>query len=68
MLKKFSVLALAGMLCLPGLALAGGGAADLGSQIDDLQRQIEQLKKDHAHGIYIRSYVNRFFLNKPLRS
>jgi len=45
MLKKFSVLALAGMLCLPGLALAGGGAADLGSQIDDLQRQIEQLKK-----------------------
>ncbi len=45
MLKKFSVLALAGMLCLPSLAAAGGGAADLGAQIDDLQRQIEQLKK-----------------------
>lgn len=48
MLKKFSVLALAGMLCLPTLASAGGGAADLGRQIDELQRQLEQLKEQMA--------------------
>ena len=48
MLKKFSVLALAGMLCLPTLASAGGGAADLGRQIDELQRQLEQLKRQMA--------------------
>lgn len=48
MLKKFSVLALAGMLCLPAAAFAGGGSGDLASKIDDLTRQLEQLKRQMA--------------------
>lgn len=45
MLKRVSVLALAGLLALPGAAMAGGATADLESKIDALTRQLEQLKK-----------------------
>lgn len=44
MVKKLSILALAGTLALPAAALAGGGAADMQNQIDTLTKQLEQLK------------------------
>ena len=59
MLKKISVLALAGMLCLPSLASAGGGAADLGRQIDDLQRQLEQLKMERRRSLQTIAFATR---------
>lgn len=48
MVKKLTVLALAGTLALPAAALAGGGAADMQNQIDALTRQLEQLKSQLA--------------------
>lgn len=46
MLKKISVLALAGMLALPAVAAAGAGgaASSLDAQIADLTKQLEALK------------------------
>jgi hypothetical protein len=51
MVKKFSMLALAGLLALPALASAGGGAAgnsDLDRKIQDLSAQLDQLKAQMA--------------------
>jgi len=48
MLKKFSAVALAGMLALPGVAMAGGGASDLEAKIAELTRQLEALKAQMA--------------------
>ena len=46
MVKKLSVLALAGMLALPSLAMAAGGTdvADLEKKINELSRQLEELR------------------------
>ena len=47
MLKKISVLALAGMLALPAVAAAGAGGAasnNLDAQIAELTKQLEALK------------------------
>jgi hypothetical protein len=46
MLKKISVIALAGMLALPALSMAGGGAdaTDLEKKIEELSRQLEELR------------------------
>jgi hypothetical protein len=44
MLKKISVLALAGLISLPAVALAGGGSADLESRINALTKELEALK------------------------
>ena len=50
MIKKFTVLALAGMIALPALASAGAGKApaDINNKIDDLSRQLEALKAELA--------------------
>ncbi len=51
MVKKISMLALAGLLALPALASAGGGAADnsdLDRKIQDLSAQLDQLKAQMA--------------------
>ena len=42
MLKKFSTLALAGLLALP--AVASAGSSDMAAQIDRLTRELEALK------------------------
>ena len=46
MVKKISMLALAGLIALPTLAAAGGGKtpADLEKKIDELSRQLDELK------------------------
>ena len=46
MLKKVSVLALAGLIALPAMSLASGGpnVDDLERKIEDLSRQLEELK------------------------
>ena len=46
MVKKISVIALAGMLSLPGLAMAGGGTnvADLERKIEALSKQLDELR------------------------
>ena len=46
MVKKFSVIALAGMLALPMVAMAAGkpDVADLEKKIDELSRQLEELR------------------------
>ena len=46
MVKKISVIALAGMLALPTFAMAAGkpDVADLEKKIDELSRQLEELK------------------------
>lgn len=41
MIKRFSVVALAGMLALPAMSLAGGSGAD----VSDLERKIEELSR-----------------------
>ncbi len=41
MIKKFSTIALAGVLCLPGLAAAGAG----GDRIGDLEKQMTEMTK-----------------------
>lgn len=52
MVKKISTLALAGLLALPAVALAGAGgaagASDIQAQVDALTRQLEQLKAEMA--------------------
>ena len=46
MVKKISVLALAGMLALPTFAMAAGGTdvADLEKKINELSRQLDELR------------------------
>ena len=44
MRKQISVLALAGVLVIPGLAQAGGTQGDLAAQIESLSRQLNELK------------------------
>ncbi len=47
MVKKISVIALAGMLALPALSLAGGGSpnvADMEQKIEALSRQLDELR------------------------
>ncbi|PHR27849.1 MAG: hypothetical protein COA36_07775 [Desulfotalea sp.] len=46
MLKKISMLALAGMLALPAVAIAGGGSGpmDMEQKIEELSRQLEELR------------------------
>jgi len=50
MVKRFSVLAFAGLLVLPSWAAAGGGAtpADLEKKIEALSRQLDELKAQMA--------------------
>ena len=50
MVKKFSMLALAGLIALPALASASAGKApqDLTSKIDELSRQLDALKAQLA--------------------
>ncbi len=50
MVKKFSMLALAGLIALPGIASASAGKApsDLTQKIDELSRQLEELKAQLA--------------------
>lgn len=57
MLKKISVLALAGMLALPAVAAAGAGGAasslegkiaDLTKQLEELKAQMKEMKQDQA--------------------
>ncbi len=50
MIKKFSMLALAGLIALPGVAAAGAGKTprDLEHKIDDLSRQLDALKAELA--------------------
>lgn len=51
MMKKFSMLALAGLIALPAIASAGGGAkpsSDLERKIQDLSDQLNQLKAQMA--------------------
>jgi hypothetical protein len=50
MVKKFSMLALAGLIALPTLAAAGGGksSADLEQKINELSRQLDELKSQMA--------------------
>ena len=52
MVKKFSMLALAGLIALPAVAAASGGANanDLERKIEDLSMQLEQLKAQMAEG------------------
>lgn len=46
MVKKFSVLAMAGMLALPTLTMAGGGTnvADLERKIEEMSRQLDEMR------------------------
>jgi len=44
MMKRISLLAVAGLLALPPLAMAGGSQADLERKINDLERQLQELK------------------------
>ena len=46
MIKRFSVMALAGLLVLPAVSMAGGGSnvADLERKIEELSRQLNDLK------------------------
>ena len=50
MVKRFSLLVLAGLFALPPLATAGGGAspADLEKKIEELSRQLDELKSQMA--------------------
>ena len=50
MVKHLSIMAVAGLLALPNLAVAGGGKsqADLERKIDELSRQLEELKAQVA--------------------
>jgi outer membrane murein-binding lipoprotein Lpp len=50
MVKRFSILALTGLIALPTLAVAGGGAspADLEKKINELSRQLDELKSQMA--------------------
>jgi len=49
MVKRFSMLALAGLMVLPTIATAGGnGNADLERKIDELSRQLDELRAQMA--------------------
>ena len=50
MMKKFSMLALAGLIALPGVAAASAGKmpSDLTQRIDELSRQLDELKAQLA--------------------
>ncbi|MBN4064054.1 DUF3373 domain-containing protein, partial [bacterium AH-315-I07] len=50
MIKKFSMLALAGLIALPAVASASGGASanDLERKIEELSRQLDLLKAQVA--------------------
>lgn len=50
MIKKFSMLALAGLIALPGVAAASAGKmpSDLTQRIDELSRQLDELKAQLA--------------------
>jgi hypothetical protein len=50
MMKKFSMLALAGLIALPGVAAASAGKmpTDLTQRIDELSRQLDELKAQLA--------------------
>lgn len=50
MVKQFSILALTGLIALPTLAAAGGGAtpADMEKKINELSRQLDELKAQMA--------------------
>jgi len=50
MVKKFSMLALAGLIALPCIASASAGKApsDLTQKIDELSRQLDELKAQMA--------------------
>lgn len=50
MIKKFSMLALAGLIALPGMAAASAGKTptDLEQRIDELSRQLDELKAQLA--------------------
>ncbi len=50
MIKKFSMLALAGLIALPGVAAASAGKtpSDLNQRIDELSRQLDELKAQLA--------------------
>jgi uncharacterized coiled-coil protein SlyX len=50
MIKKFSMLALAGLIALPGIAAASAGKTptDLEQRIDELSRQLDELKAQLA--------------------
>jgi len=52
MVKKFSMLALAGLIALPAVASASGGASanDLERKIEELSKQLDQLKAQMAEG------------------
>ncbi len=52
MVKKFSMLALAGLIALPAVASASGGAKanDLERKIEELSMQLDQLKAQMAEG------------------
>lgn len=52
MVKKFSMLALAGLIALPAVASASGGANanDLERKIEELSMQLDQLKAQMAEG------------------
>lgn len=52
MVKKFSMLALAGLIALPAVAAASGGANanDLERKIEELSMQLDQLKAQMAEG------------------
>ncbi|MGE4560617.1 MAG: DUF3373 family protein [Desulfobulbus sp.] len=50
MVKRFSMLALAGLIALPTIAVAGGGRsnAELERKVEELSRQLEELKAQMA--------------------
>lgn len=50
MIKKFSMLALAGLIALPGVAAASAGKtpSDLNQRIDELSRQLDELRAQLA--------------------
>ncbi|HBI15235.1 MAG TPA: DUF3373 domain-containing protein [Desulfobulbaceae bacterium] len=50
MMKKFSLLALAGLIALPGIASASAGKmpSDLAQRVDELSRQLDELKAQLA--------------------
>ena len=52
MVKKFSMLALAGLIALPAVASASGGASanDLERKIEELSMQLDQLKSQMSQG------------------
>ncbi len=45
MVKKISVLALAGLIAFPAMSLAGGSGKGGAANVDDLERKIEELSR-----------------------